>query len=441
MSGRIVGSVCAAAITAAAALVPPVPAATAAPAQPSARPADRSVAGLLTQLKTLYRKAEEATEAYNATEEKLRRQRAKTRELTDDLARSRTDLAASREDAGRLARQQYQGHTQLSAYTFLLTLLTPHPEDAVDQARELDRAAGREAAVVERLTKGERHADALATRARAALDKQLSLSAKKKKQRDKVKKRLTKIEKMLASLTARQITQVAEKEREETEKRQRKLLASGALGGATRRAQGAAAPPPLPDPGQDQSQNQGQSQGQDQGQDQGTGSGTGGGQDTGGGQGAGTAQPPGNPAGDTGGGGTPTTPVVPKTPGRLPMASASAGQRALQWALNQIGKPYVWGAEGPNAFDCSGLTSQAWAHAGRTIPRTSQEQWRRLPRISLSQIRPGDLVIYNKGASHVAIYAGGGQVVQAPRPGTTVRLSPLASNPVQGVVRPGPARG
>ena len=122
------------------------------------------------------------------------------------------------------------------------------------------------------------------------------------------------------------------------------------------------------------------------------------------------------------------------------MASAGAGQRALRWALNQIGKPYVWGAEGPNSFDCSGLTSQAWAHAGRVIPRTSQEQWRRLPRISLSQMRPGDLVIYNKGASHVAIYAGGGQVVQAPRPGTTVRLSALATNPVQGVVRPGAAR-
>jgi cell wall-associated NlpC family hydrolase len=424
VSGRIVGSVCAAAITAAAALIPPVPAATAAPAHPSTRPADRSVAGLLTQLKTLYRKAEEATEAYNATEEKLRRQRAKTRELTADLARTRTDLAASREDAGRLARQQYQGHTQLSTYTFLLTLLTPHPEKAADQARELDRAAGREAAVVERLTKGERHADALATRARTALDKQLSLNAKKKKQRDKVKKRLTKIEKMLASLTARQITQVAEKEREETDKAQRKLLASGALGGSAARAQGAPAapPPPGPDPAQ--------------GTDTGTGSGTG--QGTGGDQGSGQApgQAPSRPAG----GGTGATGAGPKTPGRLPMASASAGQQALRWALNQIGKPYVWGAEGPNSFDCSGLTSQAWAHAGRIIPRTSQEQWRRLPKIPLGELRPGDLVIYNKGASHVAIYAGGGQVVQAPRPGTRVRLSPLASNPVQGVVRPGAAR-
>lgn len=429
MSGRIVGSVCAAAITAAAALVPPVPAATAAPAQPSTRPADRSVSGLLTQLKTLYRKAEEASEAYNATEEKLRKQRAKTRKLTDDLARSRTDLAASRQDAGRLARQQYQGHTQLSTYTFLLTLLTPHPEKAADQARELDRAAVREAAVVERLTKGERHADALATRARAALDKQLSLSAKKKKQRDKVKKRLTKIEKMLASLTARQITQVAEKEREETDKAQRKLIASGALGNSTRRSP-AAAPPPGPGPAP--------AQGTDA-------TGAGGGQGTDSGQGPGDTQTPSAPAGGADGGAAttpaaPKTPAVPKTPGRLPTVSASAGQRALRWALNQIGKPYVWGAEGPNSFDCSGLTSQAWAHAGRVIPRTSQEQWRRLPRIPLSQIRPGDLVIYNKGASHVAIYAGGGQVVQAPRPGTTVRLSPLATNPVQGVVRPGAAR-
>ncbi|WP_338103837.1 C40 family peptidase, partial [Streptomyces rhizosphaericus] len=70
--------------------------------------------------------------------------------------------------------------------------------------------------------------------------------------------------------------------------------------------------------------------------------------------------------------------------------------RALAYALNQIGKPYVWGAEGPNSFDCSGLTSSAWAYAGRTIPRTSQEQWRQLPRVPLNQLRPGDLVIYYK---------------------------------------------
>ncbi|SCG11749.1 hypothetical protein GA0115260_115063, partial [Streptomyces sp. MnatMP-M27] len=244
MSGRIVGSVCAAAITAAAALVPAVPAATAS-ATPS-RPADRSVSQLLTQLKTLYRKAEEATEAYNGTEEKLRKQRTRTRELAAELVQARTRLADSHDDAGRLARQQYQGHSALSSYGFLLTLLTPHPEDAADEARELERAAGREAALIQRLTRGERRADTVATRARSALDKQLSLAVKRKKQQDKVKKQLRSIEKLLAELSTRQIAQVAQREREETAKAQRKLLASGALGTANGASPGAAPPSPTP---------------------------------------------------------------------------------------------------------------------------------------------------------------------------------------------------
>ncbi|GHJ31364.1 hypothetical protein TPA0910_57970 [Streptomyces hygroscopicus subsp. sporocinereus] len=413
------GSVCAAAITAAAALVPAVPAAQAS-ATPS-RPADRSVSELLTQLKTLYRKAEEATEAYNATEEKLRKQRARTRELTAELVRTRTELADSHDDAGRLARRQYQGHSALSPYSFLLTLLAPHPENAADEARELERAAGREAALVERLTKGERHADTVATRARTALDKQLSLASKRKKQRDKVKKRLDTIEKLLAALSARQIAQVAQRERQETAKAQRKLIDSGALGTAGAAAsQGAAGSPAAPT-----------DSGNGAGSGTGTAPATGATTAPGSGQDAPAAPVPTPEA-------TGTAPRPPRqSPGRPGTASADAGRRALAYALNQIGKPYVWGAEGPDSFDCSGLTSTAWAHAGRVIPRTSQEQWRQLPRVPISQLRPGDLVIYYKGASHVAMYAGNGQVVQAPRPGQRVKLSPLASNPIQGAVRPG----
>ncbi|MGK5529005.1 C40 family peptidase [Streptomyces sp. URMC 129] len=114
-----------------------------------------------------------------------------------------------------------------------------------------------------------------------------------------------------------------------------------------------------------------------------------------------------------------------------------AGERALTWALGQLGKPYAWGAEGPDAFDCSGLTSRAWSHAGVTIPRTSQGQWQELPRIPLSELRPGDLVIYHEDASHVGLYAGDAQVLHAPRPGTEVTLDPVAVNPVLGAVRPG----
>lgn len=113
-----------------------------------------------------------------------------------------------------------------------------------------------------------------------------------------------------------------------------------------------------------------------------------------------------------------------------------AGDTALAYAVKQIGKPYVWGAEGPAAFDCSGLTSQAWEHAGQDIPRTSQEQWARLPRVPLNELRPGDLVVYFPEATHVAMYLGDGMVVQAPRPGAKVKVSPIAANPLLGAVRP-----
>lgn len=120
-----------------------------------------------------------------------------------------------------------------------------------------------------------------------------------------------------------------------------------------------------------------------------------------------------------------------------PQASASAqGTTATAYAMAQVGKPYAWGADGPKAFDCSGLTLRAWGRAGVTIPRTSQEQWRQLPKVSLRQLRPGDLIVYFPGATHVALYIGNGKVVQAPRPGSAVAVSPIASDPILGAVRP-----
>ncbi|SEF87571.1 Cell wall-associated hydrolase, NlpC family [Actinacidiphila yanglinensis] len=117
-------------------------------------------------------------------------------------------------------------------------------------------------------------------------------------------------------------------------------------------------------------------------------------------------------------------------------APSLAGDRAIGYAFDQLGKPYVWGAQGPDSFDCSGLTSQAWAHAGTVIPRTSEDQWAKLPHVPLALLRPGDLVIYFKGASHVALYIGDGLTIQAPRPGSYVRVEPIAANPILGAVRP-----
>ncbi len=116
--------------------------------------------------------------------------------------------------------------------------------------------------------------------------------------------------------------------------------------------------------------------------------------------------------------------------------ATSEGQKAVAFATAQIGKPYVWGAEGPGSYDCSGLTSKAWAAAGRGIPRTSQEQWKQLPHIDMKNMRPGDLIIYHADASHVGMYVGNGAIVLAPRPGRDVTIAGAGSMRILGVVRP-----
>ncbi|MER5202908.1 NlpC/P60 family protein [Streptomyces sp. NPDC002825] len=120
-----------------------------------------------------------------------------------------------------------------------------------------------------------------------------------------------------------------------------------------------------------------------------------------------------------------------------PQAGATAeGRRAVEFATAQIGKPYVWGAEGPGSYDCSGLTQRAWGAAGRGIPRTSQEQWRLLPHVDIKDMRPGDLIVYFKDASHIGMYVGNGVIVHAPRPGRNVTLAGAGSMEILGVVRP-----
>lgn len=108
--------------------------------------------------------------------------------------------------------------------------------------------------------------------------------------------------------------------------------------------------------------------------------------------------------------------------GQLPNLSAA---RAVAFAKAQLGKPYVFGAEGPHSFDCSGLTQAAWKAAGISIPRTSQAQAASLVRVPVSKVQIGDLVIYKPGNGHVAIYIGGGKIIEAPRPGKSVQTAPF----------------
>ncbi|MFD8739843.1 NlpC/P60 family protein [Streptomyces sp. NPDC059618] len=346
MSGRLLRLVCTGAV-AVGALVPSVPASAAPePGQGSGQ----SVTSLLTDLQGLYRDAERATETYNATAEKLKKQRAEVAGLDARLARARLSLEDSRGAAGRLARQQYQSGDEISTYVRLL--LARDPQHALDQGHLIGQLSLERAATVRRVAGGEKRTDGLARAARKALDGQLSLAARQKKQQDAVRERLDDVQRLLASLTADQIAELGRAEQSGTATAQKRIMASGALS---------------------------------------------------------TVRPP-----------------------------TREGEEALRYAVGQIGKPYEWGAEGPKAYDCSGLTSQAWDRAGRPIPRTSQEQWAELPHVPLDELRPGDLVVYFPEATHVALYLGDGMVVQAPRPGTRIKVSPIAANPLLGAVRPDP---
>ncbi|MFJ4499179.1 NlpC/P60 family protein [Streptomyces sp. NPDC088864] len=320
--------------------------AVAAPAPP---PAPGDAAGLLSELQRLYQQAEEATESYNGTAAELKKRAARAKKLDAALVTARRSLADGRDAAGRLAREQYQGRSELSAY--LRLLLMRDPEAALTQGQVIQRLAAGRAAAVRRLGAAEKRADELARESRKVLAEQRTLTARKKKERDTVRTRLKQVEAMLARLSPDQLADVNGLQRANTDRAQNAL--AGALS---------------------------------------------------------SSRPP-----------------------------TAQGGAAVRYAVRQIGKPYVWGAEGPDAFDCSGLTSRAWASAGRVIPRTSQEQWRQLTRVPMSALRPGDLVVYFPKATHVALYLGNGLVVQAPRPGSRVKVSPVASNPVLGAVRPDPA--
>lgn len=110
---------------------------------------------------------------------------------------------------------------------------------------------------------------------------------------------------------------------------------------------------------------------------------------------------------------------------------------AVTFAMAQVGKAYVFGAAGPSAFDCSGLTMAAWAQAGVSLPHNSGAQYASGQHVSESELRPGDLVFYYSPISHVGMYIGNGQIVNALNPGAGIKVSGLHDMPYVGAVRPG----
>ncbi|MEU6590844.1 NlpC/P60 family protein [Streptomyces sp. NPDC046881] len=324
------------------------PSPTASPA-PAATPApDKDLEEVREKLDRLYHDAAVATDAYNAAEEKAKKQSAEIVALAKKIVEGRRKLEKLKDQAGAAARDQYRTGGLSSSAQFLLS---DDPGQFLDGAGRV--LQGQRAAKTLMDEKARTQRD-LQRYADDASDRWQQLEANRKAKaaaKKKIEKQIDTAEELQSRLEKKEKERLARLEQEAADKAQTAWLDTGVLKDVHGKA-------------------------------------------------------------------------------------SAQGEKAVKYATQQLGKPYVWGAEGPDSFDCSGLTSQAWAAAGHPVPRTSQEQWKQLRRVDVKDMRPGDLVIYFSDASHVGMYIGDGAIVHAPRPGRTVTIAGAGSMPILGVVRP-----
>ncbi|ACU75611.1 NLP/P60 protein [Catenulispora acidiphila DSM 44928] len=128
--------------------------------------------------------------------------------------------------------------------------------------------------------------------------------------------------------------------------------------------------------------------------------------------------------------------VSKSTISNLPVPTDARAAIAVAFAKAQVGKPYIWAAAGPNAYDCSGLTMAAWGKAGVAMAHGSRDQYAAFPKVSKSQLQPGDLVLFYSDMHHIGIYVGDGMVIHAGNPASGVQYIPMNEMPAVGFVRP-----
>ena len=122
------------------------------------------------------------------------------------------------------------------------------------------------------------------------------------------------------------------------------------------------------------------------------------------------------------------------------LPASGLGGTAVDWAMGQLGKPYEYGAAGPDSFDCSGLTMRAWGAAGVSLSHGADTQWYETTRVTVDEVIPGDLLFYGdsvEGIHHVTMYIGDGQMIEASTTGTPIRIRGWRSGDLVGAGRPG----
>ena len=326
----------------------------------------------------LYRQAESATEKYNAAKEKTTKQRKRVDTLLDDVARRTQKLNDAREELGRNAAAQYR--TGAAAPDTATFLLADTPQDYFDQSQLMNRMTGRQKQSVDEYFTEQSATMKKRQEATRSLETLTESQKDLRTAKSTVQKKLADARQLLSELTAQEKARLAaiEKRKQAEAARKAEELARQQAEAEREREREEAA----------QQQEQG---GQEQG-------------------------------------------------GTAPDGSyATKAGKALAFARTQIGKPYVWGATGPDSYDCSGLTQAAWKAAGVDIPRVTYDQVNAGTTVPVSSAQPGDLVFFYDDVTHVGLYIGNGMMIHAPKPGAYVREESIyydGESSIHSVVRP-----
>ncbi|MGW0595967.1 NlpC/P60 family protein [Streptomyces sp. NPDC002776] len=337
----------------------------------------------------LYRQAETATEKYNAAKERTTKQRKQVDTLLDDVAERTQKLNDAREELGSFAAAQYR--TGAAAPDTATFLLADTPQDYFDQTQLMSRMTGRQKEAVDdyiteqsaTMKKRKEATESLQTLNESQTDLKTAKST--------VQKKLADARELLSQLTAEEKARLAAIERKRQEEAARKAaeLADQQAAEEQRREEAAKA----------------------------------------------AAQQQSGPSS----GATETSTGSTGSEATADSSYATKAEKAIAFARAQIGKPYVWGATGPDSYDCSGLTQAAWNAAGISLPRTTYDQVEAGTTVSLANALPGDLVFFYDDVTHVGIYIGNGMMIHAPKPGTYVREESVyydGEGSIHSVVRP-----
>ncbi|WP_425830453.1 NlpC/P60 family protein [Streptomyces fractus] len=357
--------------------------AQAAPAQPS-KPRLEEVQQ---KVDTLYRQAEVATQKYNGAKERTDSKKQQVDKLLDDVAQRTDEMNTARQKLGRYAAEQYRSGSVSDTATMFLA---DDPEDYFSQRQLMNRLTAEQKKSIDDYQTQARETAKKRTEAQSSLQDLTESQAELRSTKETVQTKLSDARELLAELTAKEKARLAEiqKAKEEEARKKAKELAAKQKAAEAEKERAA-------EKAREQSSGSSSS-----GSSSDSSSGSGSSSDA---------------------------------------SYATKAAQALAFAKSQEGKPYVWGATGPDSYDCSGLTQAAWKSAGISLPRTTWDQVEVGKTVPLSDIQPGDLVFFYDDISHVGMYMGDGMMVHAPKPGAVVREESIyydGTSAIHSVVRP-----